>query len=96
MVSIARPLFKLGKTGMTQGVAEIIPQSMLMQLMYRHHHGVWTELTADDEQANYDAIQNGDRIVSHYTITIDDERIRVYIITEADRSSTLVQLSREY
>jgi hypothetical protein len=61
--------------------------------MRRHHCGDWGDLTEEDKQANEDALVHGDRILSHYKLT--DGR-RIYIITEADRSSTCILLPEEY
>jgi hypothetical protein len=55
--------------------------------------GDWGDLDECDKQANEDALTNGDRILSHYKL---DGGRRIYIITEADRSSTCILLPQEY
>jgi len=46
-----------------------------------------------DQKANKQAIRDGDRILSWYQIS---GKIRILIITEADRSATTVMLANEY
>lgn len=46
-----------------------------------------------DQKANEQAIRDGDRILSWYQIS---GKIRVLIITEADRSATTIMLADEY
>lgn len=63
-----------------------------IQLIARHASGDWGDLCAEDKQANEDAIQDGDRILSAYKL----EGAKFYVITEADRSATTVLLAGEY
>jgi hypothetical protein len=49
-------------------------------------------MTIEDQQANREAIATGDRIFSRYTI----EQVKVFIVTEADRSITTIMLANEY
>ena len=49
-------------------------------------------LCAEDKELNLQSIENGSRILSAYNV--GDEKI--WIITEADRSSSCLLLSREY
>ena len=64
----------------------------LATLLNRHAAGDWGDLCKDDRQANSDALKNGGRLLSSYTV--DDQKI--WIITEADRSATTVLLPEEY
>jgi hypothetical protein len=88
---IFEPCFSLGKTVATPAVMELGVD--LAGYMRRHHCGDWGDLCEEDKQANEDALVHGDRILSHYKLT--DGR-RIYIITEADRSSTCILLPEEY
>jgi hypothetical protein len=88
---IMQPRFPLGKTVAT-------PAAMALGLdlasyMHRHHCGDWGDLEEGDKQMNEDALTNGDRILSHYRL---GGGRRIYIITEADRSSTCILLPEEY
>lgn len=62
-------------------------------LLNRHATGDWAEMDAEDQQANRDAARAGLRIFSAYWV---NERERVWVITEADRSSTTFLLPDEY
>jgi hypothetical protein len=88
---IMQPRFPLGKTvatpaAMTLGID-------LASYMRRHHCGDWGDLCDEDKQSNEEAIQLGLRILSHYQL---GDGQRIYIITEADRSSTCILLPEEY
>ena len=65
----------------------------LASYLRRHHCGDWGDLCDEDKQANEDALELGLRILSHYKLGGDR---RIYIITEADRSSTCILLPEEY
>jgi hypothetical protein len=54
--------------------------------------GDWTEMDNEDQQANREAIVEGDRVFSAYTI----QGIKFWVITEADRSATTILLPSEY
>jgi hypothetical protein len=88
---ILEPRFSLGKTVASPAVMALGID--LVPYMRRHHCGDWGDLCEEDKQANEDALVYGDRILSHYKLT--DGR-RIYIITEADRSSTCILLPEEY
>jgi hypothetical protein len=85
------PLFPLGKTVATPGAIALGID--LASYMRRHHCGDWGDLCDDDKQANEDALDHGDRILSCYKV---GGGRRIYIITEADRSSTCILLPEEY
>ncbi len=63
-----------------------------MSLINKHIGGDWGKLSRDDVKANVQAIINGARILSKYPVGDDF----VYVITEADRSSTCMLLTSEY
>lgn len=65
----------------------------LASYMHRHHCGDWGDLGDEDKQANEEALTNSDRILSCYQV---GGGRRIYIITEADRSSTCVMFPEEY
>jgi hypothetical protein len=86
-----KPRFPLGRTVATPGAIALGID--LATYMHRHHCGDWGDLCDGDKQANEDALTHGDRILSHYKLSGGK---RIYIITEADRSSTCVLLPEEY
>jgi hypothetical protein len=64
----------------------------LLPYFWRHMTGDWGDLDEDDKHENEFAIQNGLRILSAYMTTAG----KLWIITEADRSSTCMLLPEEY
>ena len=61
-------------------------------LVRRHLSGDWGDLCASDHKLNDDAVVYGSRILSAYVIG----GVKVYVITESDRSYTTVLLASEY
>ena len=61
-------------------------------LLARHVSGDWGEVPHEDARENELSVREGFRIVSSYTVGGE----RVWIITEADRSSTCILLPEEY
>jgi hypothetical protein len=59
----------------------------------RHVLGDWGDLAAGDKEANNRAVEDGTRILSAYDLRSGE---RIWIITEADRSSTRILLPSEY
>ena len=65
----------------------------MMRALFRHEHGDWGTLEAQDWETNQLALKNGDRLLSAYEST---DGVKFWIITEADRSSTTVLLPEDY
>lgn len=61
-------------------------------LLQRHRSGDWGNLSESDIRANEDAVAYGGRIFSSYEFPSG----RIWIITEADRSSTCLMLPEDY
>ena len=62
-------------------------------LLKRHASGDWGDVPSDDAKANHMALQSGSRLLSAYRIEND---VRIWIITEADRSATTILLPSDY
>jgi hypothetical protein len=88
-------LFPLGRLVATPGALQALEASAESALSYltRHLHGDWGDLTEDDKQANTDAVATQTRILSAYHLK---DGTKIWIITEADRSSTCILLPSEY
>ena len=86
------PKFKSGDIFSTPGALDALDGEALAGVLTRHLEGDWGDLGALDAQANEDALKHGDRLFSAYNV--GDEK--VWVITEADRSSTTVLLPDEY
>jgi hypothetical protein len=68
-------------------------RSLATELLARHAAGDWGELDAEDQRANEDALMTGARILSAYVLP---SGVRIWIITEADRSATTLLMPDEY
>jgi len=85
--------FELGRVVATPGALEVLAPEEPLVLLRRHASGDWGEVDAHDRRANNRALKDGTRILSAY-VSAGGER--VWIITEADRSSTCLLLPSEY
>ena len=64
------------------------------QILARHVRGDWgDELCEEDWKVNEQALVQGHRILSAYRIS---SGTKIWVITEADRSSTCLLLPEEY
>lgn len=89
------PLFPLGKLVATPGAIELLIHHELspFDFVTRHWQGDWGDLDAEDLEANQAALRYGSRLFSSYRI---GDHSKLWIITEADRSSTTLLLPSEY
>ena len=60
------------------------------ELLSRHQSGDWGEVPPEDARENERSLKHGWRILSSYRVGEDDAKI--WLITEADRSSTCILL----
>lgn len=90
-----KPLFDLGQTVATPGAIEALQQARISaaSLLCRHQCGDWGDLDPEDLAENKLALNQGFRIFSSYQLT---DTIKIWVITEADRSVTTVLLPEEY
>lgn len=90
-----RPLFDLGSFVATPAALEAVARvgRIPLEFLARHHRGDWGNVDAHDRESNDRAIIEGGRIFSVYQLS--DEK-KIWIITEADRSSTCILLPNEY
>lgn len=84
------PRFSLGQVYATAGFMALglDPRPCLL----RHSRGDWGDVDPEDWAANESALQAGSRLLSTYRLG----GRKIYIITEADRSTTTVLLPEEY
>ena len=92
---LSQPRFQAGHLVMTAGVNDLVQRGDLDPVPYlqRHLNGDWGDLCDDDRRSNDAALENGDRLFSSYRITPD---LKLWIITEWDRSVTTLLLPDEY
>ena len=92
------PLFELGRVVATAGAAEVlgagVPDWRLNAAGYvaRHLRGDWGDVQPQDARENRHSVKHGFRILSSYEVAGE----RLWIITEADRSSTCILRPDEY
>lgn len=85
-------LFPLGQIVVTQGIQDALTAAEIAECLRRHARGDWGELDEDDKRENARSLRHGYRLLSAYTV----RGIKVWVITEADRSVTTVLLPEEY
>jgi hypothetical protein len=88
-------MFNLGQVVATPGALDALRRSSQSpgEFVAKHARGDWGDLDAHDTEANWTALREGERILSKYTTRRGDA---LWVITEADRSSTCILLPSEY
>jgi hypothetical protein len=94
----SKSLFSMGRIVCTPGAMNLLLEhgAAVQGLLYRHCHGDWGQVSAGDAGLNDAAVREGTRILSSYQLVRGDRHTRVWIITEADRSSTCLLLPEVY
>ncbi|USX15557.1 hypothetical protein NHH88_07180 [Oxalobacteraceae bacterium OTU3CAMAD1] len=87
-------LFPLGAVVATPGALDLLDRNGINATTYltRHQCGDFGTICPDDVQENMTAIKYRLRVLSAYDVGTE----RLWIITEADRSSTTLLLPSEY
>lgn len=95
MPTIKTMRFHLGQTVATPGALEALQRSneTPWDFLVRHLAGDWGDVCLEDREANDEAVRDGSRILSAYTLKTGE---KIWIITEADRSVTTCLLPSEY
>jgi hypothetical protein len=89
--------FSLGKLAWTRAVNECVASDasfakFVMESLGRHANCDWGQLTAEDKRANDISLKEGLRLFSAYQLN----DIKLWVITEADRSVTTILFPEEY
>ncbi len=92
-VVTAIPRFEIGELVATPGALSVLTPEERLTLLSRHLAGDWGGVPPEDALENEFSVEHGFRIVSSYEVA---SGATVWIITEADRSSTCVLLPSEY
>ena len=89
------PLFPLGRIVATPSALTLLSEHNISAalLLDRHGSGDWGNLDQCDKAENQNALVHMNRILSSYDLGVTD---RIWIITEADRSSTTILLPEDY
>jgi hypothetical protein len=87
--------FGLGYIVITPGATHALGEAKQTahEFVRRHAHHDWGEVEEADKAANDKALQRGGRLLSKYHTT---HGAALYVITEADRSTTTILLPSEY
>jgi len=89
------PLFPLGQVVATPGALQALAEAgqTPLALLRRHQCGDWGDLDAEDKAENDFSVTHGLRILSAYTLNTG---VKLWLITEADRSYSTLLLPSEY
>ena len=85
-----RPKFELGRMCITAAASQAVPPEEVAKALARHVVGDWGDLDAHDWAANERALRDGGRLLSVYQTAAG---CRFYVITEASREVTNVELN---
>ena len=96
--TLPMPLFLTGQVVSTPGAMELLGRAGVRAIDFvtRHVFADWSEMDIDDQLQNLLAVRDGLRVFSSYRVGDMSDSPRVWVITEADRSSTCVLLPEEY
>ena len=91
-------MFNLGMVVITRGANELAENNekfkkFIEQSFTRYISCDWGEMDEGDKRLNNKALKNGDRIFAQYVF---DNDLKIWIITEWDRSVTTILLPEEY
>ena len=95
MIVIGKPKFQIGRLVASQGAKEAMADAgqNAMHFVSRHIVGDWGECCEEDRQANENALVHGERLLSVYRTS---KGIKLWVLTEADRTLTCVLLPGDY
>ena len=85
--------FPLGQTVATPHALRHLTHDDILSALKRHAAGDWGDLDDYDRQANDRALRHGGRLFSAHHAA---DGVKIWIITEADRSSSCVLLPVDY
>ena len=87
--------FALGEIVSTRGALDALEKSGQSPLIFllRHAANDWGEVGKEDWQANDEALETGERLLSSYRTTLG---VPIWLITEHDRSVSTLLLPDEY
>ena len=96
MTKLLTPLFFLGQIVFTPGALRALGGEGIgaAELLERDATGDWGDLSEDDKRENELSVTEGFRILSAYMLP--RSCVKIWVITEADRSSTTLLLPDEY
>jgi len=92
---IKPPRFPPGQIVATPGALRALAEAGQdpMELIARHQSSDWGEVPEEDKQENEYSLEHGFRLLSAYTLQTG---VRLWLITEADRSATTILEPEDY
>lgn len=93
--------FKLGRLVATAAVADCAMKdhtfaAFVSKSVRLYENGDWGQTCKEDKQQNDHAVENGERILAVYEQAGVKEPMKIWIITEWDRSVTTILFPEEY
>ena len=90
-----RPRFPLGDIVATPGALDALREAQQepLELLRRHQQGDWGNLDEEDKAENEFSLEHDLRLLSAYTLPT---QVKIWVITEWDRSVTTLLLPAEY
>ena len=85
----------LGKVVATPGALDALQEAGqgALEFIRRQVTGDWGELSEEDKQENELSVRDGCRLLSSYTLK---SGVKIWLISEAERSMTTILLPDEY
>jgi len=90
-----KPEFELGGIFITPGALKALEEAgqSPWEFLRRHRAGDWGELCKEDKEENELSLREGFRLLSAYRT---QKGVKIWVITEADRSAITLLLPEEY
>lgn len=91
-----KPRFPLGRMVATPGALVAIAEAGRepVEFLRRHEVGDWGEVGEEDAAENELSVEKGFRIMSVYILP--ETGVKIWLISEADRSATTILMPSEY
>ena len=100
MITVSKPLFRLGQVLSTPGALEALEKAgqTPWEFVALHAAGNWGVVGAEDSEANNQSLKDGSRLLSAYVLKTS---VKIWCITEAEddngnRAATTLLLPDEY
>ncbi len=87
--------FSLGQIVATPGALAALDEARQEagEFLHRHQTGDWGVVDEEDKAENELSLKEGFRLLSAYILATD---VKIWVITEADRSASTILLPEEY
>lgn len=90
-------MFELGQVVCTTNFKNTVGvdrfAAVASRMLGLHSGGDWGDVSTEDKKSNDEAVKTGERILSAYHT---EDNIKVWVLTERDRSVTTILLPEDY